>query len=677
MNLDTVKQSMAGLVRTSLGAGLAAQISPFLTEDMLDTVADPDLYYLAGNLRLREQAYDRARTLYQKASRLAPAWGSPLNNIGVSLEREGKRDDAYPFYELAAERAPADRLIGRNAAYAAFHHKDRRFRAKAAKHLRTLLQHHAQDAELHSKLAYVYFYLGENDKALEHAKRSVQLNPRCVTGIVQKVSLRLPIVYRTESEIDEVRSEIARALDEMSEDVDRALRDGVPAVDELRDVWCDALFYLTYNGRANVDLLSRFNDQVGRLTEAMFADAQRKAAENRLARHTASSKPRIRIAFVSAFFNGHSIWKIPTIGYYENLDRSQFEVCTYHMGASHDRFTEDARRMSDMFFESTFVGDIVNRLAVDAPDVIVFPDVGMNFSSYCLTTLRMAPLQMQMLGHPDTSGSRNVDYVVTADLMETAEAQENYREKLVRLPGLGCTYSFSYPAAAPVGRAFFGLSEDDIVFVSPQSTFKYTPADDDLYPRIAARVGKRCKIVFFPRSDEASVRIFVERMKRAFERHGLSHDEYVRYVKGPLSQPEFVALCSMSDVFLDNPSWSGHNTTLDALHGGAVVVCTRGRFMRQMHAAALMQFLGFPELVAQDIDGMVDLCAQFASDEAFRSDFRARLASRLPMLADKSCIQVFEEFVTSECAQLVPQPAGRKRSAPRRKPKAETPVLEK
>lgn len=649
MNMDIIKQSMVGLVRTSLNAGLSTELAKFLSDDVLDTVSDADLYYLAGNIRLRDNAYEHAATLFRKASDLAPKWGSPLNNLGICQERQGRREEAYPYYAQAAERSPSDRLIGRNAAYAAFHHKDKRFRPLAAGHLVKLLERNPDDAELHSKLGYVYFYLGERDKALEHARRAVDLNSRCVTGIVQKVAFLLPIVYTSNTEIDAIRDQIDRALDEMSDDVSKAIATSPPSINELRDVWCDALFYLTYNGRANVDLLSRFNDQIRRLMEAMFADAQTRIAENRLARHQHSGSGKIRVGFVSAFFNGHSIWKIPTVGYYENMDRDRFEIHTYHMGSSHDRFTDDARKLSNSFFESSFVGDIIERLVADAPDVIVYPDVGMHFSSYCMTSLRLAPLQVQMLGHPDTSGSQNIDYVVSADMMETARAEQYYREKVLRLPGLGCTYSFSYPQAAKIDRAFFGLDSDDIVFVSPQSTFKYVPEDDDLYPRIAARLGERCKFVFFPRSDEASVQIFVDRMKEAFRRHGLSYDRHVTCVQGPLTQSEFMALCAVGNVFLDNPSWSGHNTTLDALHGGTLVLSMAGEFMRQRHAAALMRYLGFPELVAADKDGLVDLCVRHASDDDYRHAYQAKLATQLPTLASKESVHAFEEFLVSRC----------------------------
>ncbi|AOJ03766.1 hypothetical protein WS70_17720 [Burkholderia mayonis] len=645
MSADLIKRSLVALLRVSIAGGLADRLGNILTSELLDAASDPDMYYLAGNVELRAGNFERAMRLFLRASELAPRWDAPLNNLGVCYERRNRREDAYRCYAMAAARAPRDKNVVRNAAFLAFNLGTEHYRRIAAEHLAALLEHHPADAGLHAKLGYVHFHLGDRERALTRAMRAVELDSQCVAGIVQKVAFRLPVAYRSSDEIDAVRSELRDALDDMADDVDRAVALSPVSPDAFRDVWCDALFYLTYNGRSNVDLIGRFSDQLGRLMRSAFPAAEASAARAWRTRRRQAGGRKIRLAFVSAFFNGHSIWKIPTVGYYEHLDRDVVEIFTYHVGTVSDRFTDDARRLSDAFFASTLIHEVIERLTVDAPDAIVFPDVGMHFVAYCLTCLRLAPLQVQLLGHPDTSGSAAIDYVVSPSAMESPGADAFYRETLLRLPGLGCAYSFDYPKPAAVTRAFFGFAPDDIVFVSPQSTFKYVPEDDDIYPLIALRVGPRCRFAFFPRSDESSVRIFEDRMRRAFARHRLSYDAHVTCLRDPLSQPEFIALCASGDLFLDNPAWSGHNTVLDALHGGAVVLCVEGSFMRQRHAAALMRHLDFPQLVARDKAELIDLCARHARDAAFRDEYRTLLAERLPALASAESVYAFQAFL--------------------------------
>ncbi|RQZ90181.1 O-linked N-acetylglucosamine transferase family protein [Burkholderia cepacia] len=647
--MEIVKLAIVELVRLALNENLSKKIGTILTPQLLDSVCNADLYYLAGNIKLREGDYSHAISLYQRACELAPHWSDPFNNLGVCFERQNLSVQAYENYAIASNLAPDDRLAARNAAYAAFLLVgEDKYRHLAMKHLSAYLEHHPDDGELRSKLAYIQYYLGEDDKAIENARRSVELNPENVAGIFQKVALRLPVVYSSDEQIDVIRLSIDRALSEMECDVSVALRRPAVLAEQFRDIWCDALFYLTYNGRMNVDLLNRFNDQVGRVVQAAFGDAEQRVAENLAIRKRQAGKSKIRIAFVSAYVYGHSIWKIPMCGFYENLDRDLFEIYTYHMGKSADSVTEYARSLSDSFCQEAYLGDVISQLEKDAPDVIVFTDVGMNFSSYCLTCLKLAPLQLQMLGHPETSGSAKVDYVVSPAIMESPDAKFHYREDVFLLPGLGCVYSFDYPRLNDVRRSYFDLDDSDFIVLSPQSTFKYVPCDDDLYPEIAAKVGNRCKFVFLARADDSHVKIFEDRLKKAFQRHGLSYDRHVKFIRNKLSHVDFVRLNSLSDVFLDNPSWSGHNTVLDALHGNALVVCMSGTFMRQRHASAIMQYLDFPELVAKNKDGLIELIDRYATNSDYVKWYKEMLPQRLKGLVNKECVSSFEEFIVGK-----------------------------
>lgn len=238
-------------------------------------------------------------------------------------------------------------------------------------------------------------------------------------------------------------------------------------------------------------------------------------------------------------------------------------------------------------------------------------------------------------------------------MMERSDAEDFYREKVLRLLDLGCVYSFDYPEPEKIGRRDFGLEENDVVFVSPQSTFKYVPQDDDLYPAIALRIGERCKFVFIARADASSVLVFENRLKAAFERHGLSYDRHVTFVKRQLSNAEFIALFGMSDVFLDNPGWSGRNTTLDALHGKTLVLSIDGKFMRQRHAAAIMRYLGFPELIARDKAQLIDLCEKYASNAGYKDEYRKSLSQRIGKLAGKDCVSVFENFAIDQLKSTI------------------------
>ena len=69
-------------------------------------------------------------------------------------------------------------------------------------------------------------------------------------------------------------------------------------------------------------------------------------------------------------------------------------------------------------------------ISKDNLDVLLLPDVGMSWSSRTSSLLRLAPVQSVGWGHPVTTGSQNIDFYLSSELMEhrtvrTAITQRN------------------------------------------------------------------------------------------------------------------------------------------------------------------------------------------------------------------------------------------------------------
>ncbi len=119
--------------------------------------------------------------------------------------------------------------------------------------------------------------------------------------------------------------------------------------------------------------------------------------------------------------------------------------------------------------------------------VLVYPEIGMDPRHQVLAALRLAPLQCVLYGHPATSGSAQVDYFLSGAEIEPANADAQYREKLIRLPGIGAK-----PALPPEPGSASWL--DPYATGAPlllclQNFIKLVPSFDDVLARIAAQSG--------------------------------------------------------------------------------------------------------------------------------------------------------------------------------------------
>jgi predicted O-linked N-acetylglucosamine transferase (SPINDLY family) len=609
----------------------------------LKHIGDADLYYLAGLANDRCGDSVKAIDRYKVAVKLGPRWDAPANNLGCIYDRLGNYREAISWYQHAIDVGPESVLAYMNAARTAYCISE--YKERALAFLDAARAKFPDNSKIPTCMAFIHVRNGDKERAATVLAEALALNPVAVGAIVQKVSMCIPVVYRNMPHVDQVEVDVQAALTQMEQDVSLVEAQSIDIRDEFVDIWSDPLFYLAYNGRDNSHAVRRYAGCLRRLMLKAFGNFEEISRNRHRDRVKGESSKKIRIAFVTAFLNGHSVWKAPLSGLYDCLDRDKFEIFSYYLGAVSDQITQYAVDRSEKYQKSGDLREIIFQISQDCPDIIIYPEIGMNFNSVCLSTLRLAPIQATMVGHPVTSGSACIDYYFSSDMMESQNSDEHYTESLVRLPGLGSVFTCKIPDASSRSRRHFGLSDQDTIFLSPQSVYKYLPEDDDIYPRIIKKNGGG-KFVFLRNPEyEESIKIFEERLRAVFEEYSMSYDNHVIFIKERLSGSDFVALCKCSDVFVDNPSWSGMNTTLDALHSGCCVATVDGQFMRQKHTAAIMRYLGFESHIAMTKGEFVEICVRFAKDEGYRSIFRELVSRRLDLLKSPESVRFLEKFL--------------------------------
>src|SRR5208337_622738 len=125
----------------------------------------------------------------------------------------------------------------------------------------------------------------------------------------------------------------------------------------------------------------------------------------------------------------------------------------------------------------------------------VYPGLLMEGLTLQLAAQRLAPVQCNSWGHPETSGMPTLDFFISSDLMEPDEASKHYSETLIRLPHLSVYYAEPRKTIVEKKRSEFGLRSDATVFWCGQSLFKYLPQYDFVFADIAARVDN-CQFIF-------------------------------------------------------------------------------------------------------------------------------------------------------------------------------------
>jgi predicted O-linked N-acetylglucosamine transferase (SPINDLY family) len=408
---------------------------------------------------------------------------------------------------------------------------------------------------------------------------------------------RIPPAYDDVREIEGARTRFSEDLAALERWFDAAPRDGSRAVGSMHP------FYLAYPEIDNCALLSEYGDLCARVMDEWRA----RACAVRTTQH--ALRDRVRVGIVSGHFYDQSVWTAIVKGWCRLLDRERFELDVFYTGEIQDEETAVARSLADSFHVGLpTLDDWVKRIEERRPDVLLYPEIGMDRTTMRLAALRIAPVQWASWGHPETTGLPTIDAFLSAELLEPPEAERNYRERLVRLPNLGCRYAaLDVPEAVVDVEGLRGRLDAPLVLCAG-TPYKYLPQHDRVLVEIARRLG-RCTLAFFIDPHSGLSAKLQKRLERAFAVAGLDAARYVRFLPR-LARPDFFALMRVADLYLDTIGFSGFNTAMQAIQSGVPVVTYEGRFLRGRLASGILRRMRLHEAVATDLDQFVSLAVE-------------------------------------------------------------------
>jgi protein O-GlcNAc transferase len=609
--------------------------------------------------------FTEALASYDQALAIQPGLGDALNNRGNALKALLRSDDALASFDKAIAARPDsaeahcnrgnvlvqlerydDALASFDTAIAvrpnfAEAHRGRgdalanlnRFGDALASIGRAIaIEPHYVDAWI--SRTETLFTCNRNDEAVKSAQAAIDIDPENALCRFLACVCELRILYANEDDVEARRRAYENKLRAICSDYEagRLRTNMIEAVAHCKP------FYLAYQGRNDRDLQAHYGTLACRAVGAQFWQAAVHAPPE-------AGEP-VRVGFVSSHFYAHSNWKIPIKGWMSQLDRNRFTIFGYHLGRQRDQETEVAAKLCSRFVHRAMsLEDWRDEILTDAPHVLIYPGLLMDELSLQLAAQRLAPVQCNSLGHPETGGLPTLDYFLSSDIMEPTDAAEHYTERLVRLPNLSIYYEPLATSRATITRSELGVRSDAIVFWCGQSLYKYHPQYDFVFAKIAKLAGD-CQFVFIKHAKEAEVTdLFRRRLDSVFSQLGLRASDHCRFIE-TLTTDRYISAMGNCDIFLDSIGWSGFNSTMESLVHDLPVVTLRGALMRGRHSTAILNRIGVEETVADSIDEYVSIAAKLATNSGERRRISLEIdRNKHRAYRDRECIARLEDFI--------------------------------
>jgi protein O-GlcNAc transferase len=333
------------------------------------------------------------------------------------------------------------------------------------------------------------------------------------------------------------------------------------------------------------------------------------------------SGARLRIGYLSADFHTHATAYL-TAGLFEQHDRARFEVVGYSTGPD-DGSALRARvmRAFDRFVDAAGwpAERVAQAIRSDGIDILVDLKGHTEAAAPRVLAMRAAPIQVHYLGYPGTLGGGLVDYLIGDAIVTPPAHAADYAETLALLPGSYQVNDRERPIADAPTRAELDLPDDAVVLCCFNNIYKLNPEVMDAWARILAAVPDAVLWLLVRGRDHPAV----GNLRKEAVRRGIDARRLVFATTRP--NPEYLALYRRADLFVDTWPYNAHTTGSDALWAGCPLVTLRGETFAGRVAASLLQAVGLPELVADDVDGYVANVVRLARDAAERARLRAWL----------------------------------------------------
>lgn len=594
-----------------------------------------------GILCMEMKRTQEAEDLFAAAHTQQPDNPSYLNNLGACQAALGKDAAALRAFESASQKDPGYEPARFGALRLAM---QTGLSDIATRHLQYLLPRHPENPELQYFQGKLHQRQGAFAEALTCLQRAASLAPKNAVIVaaladfvweqgdteaardlfqlaetaqprletLTRAKLLLPFVHDSEAQMLESRAVYAAGLAQLSESIDEA-----PYAAATLDAMQYCNFLLAYHGQDDKPLQAQY----GRILQRI---AQRTPQRNDSPKRIGKEVRRIGIVCNNLYDC--------TVGRYfgswithEILGRHERYV--YNGTPVQDAYTNQLLSRATAFRNTSGLPPtrLAELIREDQVDILIFPELGLNPQLFPLGALRSAPIQIAAWGHPVTTGLPEIDYFLSPQSMEPEDAQSQYTEQLIELPGLGTCYE---PPSLPPGmeRRALGLPENATLYLVPQSVYKIHPANDAVFRQVL-QLDANAMLVFFHASrHKVACTKFRQRLRACLHEAGIDVEKRTVFIE-QCDHQTYLAINQCADVMLDSLHWSGGNTSLDALSAGLPIITSPGRFMRGRQSMAMLAMLGVPELIVDDPANLAERAVEVARDPAQRQEYSQRIVA--------------------------------------------------
>lgn len=358
-------------------------------------------------------------------------------------------------------------------------------------------------------------------------------------------------------------------------------------------------------GEHKHDIKRSFNRLSRRLIEALFRIPEIGAARTR------RDRPTVLLP-LEWFHSGHAMYRCyaPLI----RRLRGSFRL----VGMAHEKVLDNvSKELFDEVVEfqgaDVMLADALAHVSRIRPDIIFYPSVGMAWCVH-LAAVRLAPVQIVMMGHPATTHSEAIDYIVVSE--QICGERSRYSETVLLGEGMP-------PMTTLRGAVFPSCEREEVPRVFriavPAMVSKLNAPFLAVCRRILEASRRPLEFHFFP--DVVGLDGY------------LAFREIRHWIPGGIVHPRldyngYLLALSRCQLHLSPFPFGGTNSNIDSMRLGIPMIACESEELHGQTDSAMMRHAGLPEmLIARNVQQYERAALHLIGDDAARQGIVDQLQS--------------------------------------------------
>ena len=283
--------------------------------------------------------------------------------------------------------------------------------------------------------------------------------------------------------------------------------------------------------------------------------------------------------------------------------------------------------------------------------VLYMPSIGMDLTTIFASNTRLAPIQVIALGHPATTHSDFIEYVIVED--DYVGSEKCFSEQLLRLPKDALPY---VPSALAPQHVEYRLRENpEVVNIGIASTtMKLNPYFLAALKAIRDRANVKVHFHFALGQSSGVTHPYVERFIKSYLGNDATAHPHAPY-------DQYLRILHNCDMMVNPFPFGNTNGIIDMVTLGLVGVCKTGAEVHEHIDEGLFKRLGLPEwLIANTVDEYVERAIRLAENHQERLALRRHIIENNglqtlftgdPSPMGKVLLEKFEEWKAANLAE--------------------------